>query len=152
MKRLQFKKEINAPAEKIYRAMLGLDDKATYEHWVSAFGPSSTYEGDWNTGNKIYFVSTDENGRKGGMISRVSVHVPAEFVSLRNEGFIDGDDEITSGPEAEEWIGGHENYRFEEDQGRTTLTVEIDTADGHVEYFNKAYPVGLDRLKRLVEG
>lgn len=151
MKRLQFKQEIHAPAEKVYRAMLGLDDKATYEQWASAFGPSSTYEGNWHTGRKIYFVGTDENGRKGGMISKVAVHVPAEFVSLQNIGFIDGDDEITSGSEVEEWLGGHENYRFIEEQGRTTLTVEVDVADDHVEFFNSAYPVALDRLKRLTE-
>ena len=85
------------------------------------------------------------------MISKVSVHVPAEFVSLQNIGFIDGDDEITSGPEVEEWLGGHENYRFIEEQGRTTLTVEVDVADDHAEFFNNAYPVALDRLKRLAE-
>ena len=151
MKRLQFKQEIHAPAAKVYRAMLGLDDKAMYEQWASAFGPSSTYEGNWHTGSKIYFVGTDENGRKGGMISKVSVHVPAEFVSLQNIGFIDGDDEITSGPGVEEWLGGHENYRFIEEQGRTTLTGEVDVADDHVEFFNNAYPVALDRLKRLAE-
>lgn len=152
MNRLQFKIEINAPARVVYRAMLGLDDKVTYEHWASAFGPTSTYEGEWNTSNKIYFVGVDDNGRRGGMISKVVVHVPDEFVSLQNIGFIDGDDEITSGPEVESWLGGHENYRFVEDAGRTTLTVEVEVPDDHVHFFNDMYPVGLERLKRLVEG
>ena len=151
MERLQFKKVINAPVEKVYRAMLGLDNKADYEYWASAFDPSSTYEGDWTTRSKMYFIGTDDKGRKGGMISRVSVHAPAEFVSLRNEGFIDGDDEITTGEEVEGWIGTHENYRFREEQGRTTVTVDLDAVDDHVRFFKDAYPVGLDRLKRLVE-
>ncbi len=151
MERLQFKIEINAPARKVYRAMLGLDDKATYEHWASAFGPSSTYEGEWHTSNKIYFVGTDENGRRGGMISKVAVHVPEEFVSLQNVGFIDGDNEITTGPEVEAWLDGHENYRFVEESGRTTLMVEVEVPDDHVRFFKDTYPVGLVRLKRLVE-
>src|SRR5690554_2524618 len=151
MERLQFTIEINAPAHQVYRAMLGLDDKATYEHWASAFDPSSTYEGDWTTRSKMYFIGTDDKGRKGGMVYRVSVHVPAELVSLRNEGFIDGDNEVTTGEEVEGWIGTHENYRFREEEGRTTVTVELDAVDDHVHFFNEAYPVGLDRLKRLVE-
>ena len=64
MKKLQFKKEINATAQKVYETMLGLIDKSTYEQWVSVFNPTSTYEGKWDKGSKIYFIGTDENGKK----------------------------------------------------------------------------------------
>lgn len=152
MNRLQFKIEINAPAQEVYEAMLGLKDKATYENWASAFNPSSTYIGTWNTSNKIYFVGTDENGRRGGLISKVVVHVPNEFVSLQNVGVIDGDNEVYRGSEVEKWLNAHENYRFVEEMGQTTLTVELEVPDDHAQYFNDTYPVGLNRLKRLVEG
>lgn len=33
MKKLQFKKEIKAPAQKVYETM-GLNDKSTYEQWT----------------------------------------------------------------------------------------------------------------------
>lgn len=151
MNRLQYTIEINAPAREVYRAMLGLDDKSTYEQWASAFGPSSTYRGEWHTSNKIYFVGTDEDGNEGGMISKVVVHVPNEYLSLENVGFINNSEEVTTGPEVEEWLGGHENYRFVEESGRTTVTVEVEVPDDHVFYFNEAYPLGLERLKRLVE-
>lgn len=35
MKKLQFKKEISATAQKVYETMLGLKDKSTYEHCLS---------------------------------------------------------------------------------------------------------------------
>lgn len=56
MQKLQFKKEINASAQKVYETMLGLKDKATYEYWTATFNPTSTYEGSWDKGSKILFV------------------------------------------------------------------------------------------------
>lgn len=151
MKKLQFKTTINAPAEKVYEAMLGLKDKSTYEHWTSAFNPTSTFEGSWNKGSKIYFLGTDENGKKGGMVSEVAENKPAEFVSIRHYGFLNGDTEITSGEEVEKWAGGLENYSFEENQGITTVKVDIDVIDEYLDYFNNTYPKGLEKLKEIVE-
>jgi hypothetical protein len=79
MQKLQFKKEINVSAQKVYEAMLGLNDKSTYQYWTSAFNPTSTYEGSWEKGSKIHFVGTDENGKKGGMVSEIAENKPAEF-------------------------------------------------------------------------
>ena len=70
MKKLQFKKEIKASAEKVYETMLGLKDKATYEFWVKVFNPTSTYEGEWSAGSKIRFIGTDENGKRAGMFQK----------------------------------------------------------------------------------
>lgn len=64
MKKLQFKKVFNTSAQKVYETMLGLNDIKTYEHWTSAFNPTSTYEGSWEKGSKILFVGFDENGKK----------------------------------------------------------------------------------------
>jgi hypothetical protein len=94
MKRLQFKTEIHASAQKVYETMLGLNDKSTYEHWTSAFNPTSTFEGSWEKGSKIHFVGLDENGKKGGMVSEIVEHQPAQFVSIRHLGFLDGDTEV----------------------------------------------------------
>ena len=43
MKTIQYKKEIQAPATKVYHTMLGLDNIKTYEKWTAAFDPTSTY-------------------------------------------------------------------------------------------------------------
>ena len=151
MQKLQFKKEINASAQKVYETMLGLKDKATYEYWTATFNPTSTYEGNWDKGSKIHFVGVDENGKKGGMASEIVEHQPANFVSIRHYGFLDGDIEITTGEQVEKWAGGHENYNFQENDGITTLTVDMDTIDEYLEYFNDIYPKALDKLKEISE-
>ena len=151
MQKLQFKKEINASAQKVYETMLGLNNKATYEYWVATFNPTSTYEGSWDKGSKILFVGTDENGKKGGMVSEIVEHKPANFISIRHHGFLDGDTEITTGEEVEKWAGGHENYSFQENNGITTVTVDMDTIDEYLDYFNTTYPKALDKLKEISE-
>ena len=151
MKKIQFKKEINASAQKVYETMLGLKNKASYEYWTAAFNPTSTYEGSWDNGSKILFVGTDENGKKGGMVSEIVAHQPAEFVSIRHYGFLDGDTEITTGEQVEKWAGGHENYSFQENNGVTTVTVEMDSVDEYLDYFNNTYPKALDKLKEISE-
>ncbi|MBB4799981.1 hypothetical protein HNP37_000020 [Flavobacterium nitrogenifigens] len=151
MQKLQFKKEINASAQKVYETMLGLKDKATYEYWVATFNPTSTYEGSWDKGSKILFVGTDENGKKGGMISEIEEHKPANFVSIRHYGFLVGDTEVTTGEEVEKWAGGHENYTFQENNGLTTVIVDMDTIDEYLDYFQNTYPKALDKLKEISE-
>lgn len=151
MQKLQFKKEINASAQKVYETMLGLKDKATYEYWVATFNPTSTYEGSWDKGSKIRFVGTDENGNKAGMVSEIVENKPAQFVSIRHYGFLDGDTEVTTGEQVEKWAGGHENYTFEENNGITTVTVDLDTVDEYLDYFNSTYPKAMDKLKEISE-
>lgn len=151
MEKIQFTKDIQASAHKVYETMLGLHEKSTYEYWTHAFNPTSTYEGSWDKGSKIHFVGVDANGKKGGMISEIEENQPARFVSIRHYGFLDGDNEITTGEQVEKWAGGHENYSFAENNGVTTVTVDLDTVDEYMEYFNKTYPNALDRLKEISE-
>lgn len=151
MQKLEFKKEINAPAQKVYETMLGITNKATYEYWTAAFNPTSTYEGSWDKGSKIYFVGIDEQGKKGGMVSEIEEHKPADFISIRHYGFLDGEIEITTGEQVEKWTGGHENYTFQEKNGITTVIVQLDTIEDYLNYFNDTYPKALDKLKEIAE-
>ena len=70
MKNLKFSIDIHASSEKVYRTMLGLDEKTTYETWTAEFNPTSTYRGSWKKDEKIQFIGTAENGEQGGMISK----------------------------------------------------------------------------------
>ena len=151
MKKLQFKKEINATAQKVYETMLGLKDKSTYKHWTSAFNPTSTYEGSWEKDCKILFVGVDKNGKKGGMVSKIVENQPAKFVSILHYGFLQDGVEVTTGEQVEKWAGGHENYTFQESKSKTILTVDIDTIEDYVDYFNKTYPTALTKLKDISE-
>lgn len=151
MKKLQFKVSINAPAAKIYDLMLGLSNKSTYEEWTSLFNPTSTYEGSWDKGTKILFVGVDEKGEKGGMVSKIAENIPNQFVSIQHYGLLKANKEITEGPEVEKWANGFENYTFEENNGRTTITVDLDTTEDFLDYMNEAYPKALNKLKEMCE-
>ena len=151
MEKLRFEKEINAPAQKVYETMLGLHDKATYEHWTAEFNPTSSYDGKWDKGSKIHFIGFDENGKKGGMVSEIKDNQPSVFVSIKHIGILDGDTEITEGEMVEKWAGGHENYSYSEVEGTTTLTVELDALEEYKDYFTSTYPSALEKLKEICE-
>lgn len=151
MQKLHYSIQIGAPAEKVYRTMLGLDSIETYQQWTALFNPTSTYEGQWKKGAKIYFTGTDENGKRGGMVSEIAELIPFRFVSIRHFGILDGEKEITEGEAVEKWAGGLENYSFIENNGVTTVSVEIDINEEYVGYFNETWPKALIKLKELSE-
>jgi hypothetical protein len=151
MQKLQFKVSIYAPAAKAYDIMLGISNKSTYEQWTSLFNPTSTYEGSWNKGSKILFIGVDEKGEKGGIVSKIADNIPNQFVSIQHYGLVQGNKEITEGPDVEKWANGYENYSFEENNGNTTVTVDLDTTEDFLDYMNEKYPKALNRLKEICE-
>lgn len=151
MKKIQFKVSIEASAPKVYDIMLGISNKLSYEQWTALFNPTSTYEGSWSKGSKMQFIGVDENGEKGGMLSEIADNIPNRFVSIRHYGLVKANTEITEGPEVEKWANGFENYTFEETNGTTTVTVDLDTTEDFLEYMNETYPKALEKLKELCE-
>jgi hypothetical protein len=151
MKRLQFTTKIHAPTAKVYDLMLGISNKQTYEQWTALFNPTSTFEGTWEKGSKMLFLGVDENGEKGGMVSEINDHVINQFVSIRHYGLLKANVEITAGPDVEKWANGLENYTFQEENGGTIVTVDLDFSDDFVDYMNETYPKALDRLKEICE-
>ena len=151
MIKVQYSKDIKASSEKVYRTMLGLDNIKTYEQWTALFNPTSSYEGSWEKGRKIYFTATDQNGKKGGLVSEIAENEPGKFVSIRHIGLLDGDKEITEGSDVEEWAGGLENYAFSENNGITTVTIETNIDEKHQSFFDDIWPKSLDILQQLSE-
>lgn len=151
MKKLQFKVSIHAPANTVCDVMLGMSNKATYEQWTALFNPTSTYEGSWSKGSKMLFIGTDEKGEKGGMVSEIVDIIPNRFVSIRHYGLVKANIEVTTGPEVEKWANGFENYTFEESNGTTAVTVDLDTTEDFLDYMKETYPKALNKLKELCE-
>ncbi len=151
MKKLQFKVNINAPVTKIYDYMLGITSKSTYEQWTALFNPTSTFEGSWDRGTKMLFIGVDEQGEKGGMVSKIIENIPNQFVSIQHYGLVNAGKEITEGPEVEKWANGFENYTLAENNGTTTVTVDLDITDDFEDYMNETYPKALNKLKELCE-
>ena len=150
MEKFTFKKNIEASAEKIFTTMLGIENKKTYENWTAAFSPTSTYEGSWEKGAKIYFIGLDENGKRGGLVSEIADIIPNQFVSIRHYGMLNGENEITEGPDVEKWAGCLENYSFHEENGVTTVTIEIETFENYFESLNSSWNKALNELEKLV--
>lgn len=148
MKRLHYNIHINAPAAKVADTMLA---KETYKKWTEAFNPTSDFEGSWEKGANIQFTGISKDGKKEGMVAEVMEHIPNEFVSLRHYGVLDGEQVITEGLAVEGWAGALENYSFNEQDGTTTVTVDVDCNEQHLEYFDKTWPQALDKLKKLAE-
>ena len=151
MHKLKFNISINAPVNKVYDTMLGISKKSTYEQWTALFNPTSTYEGSWDKGSKILFIGVDENGEKGGMVSKIIENIPNQLVSIQHYGLLKANEEITTGPEVEKWANGFENYTFTENNDTTTVTVNIDITEEFLTYMNETYPKALNKLKEICE-
>lgn len=151
MKKSHYSTTISAPASKVFDKMLGLTDKKTYEAWTAEFNPTSTFEGTWAKGSKMYFIGVDENGKRGGMLSEIAENIPNKFVSIRHYGMLDGENEITTGEMVEKWTGGLENYTFEEKDGTTFLRIDIDIIEEYQEYFDGTWPKALAKLKEMMK-
>lgn len=147
LERLTFKVEIGAAAAKVAETML----EKNYSDWTAEFNPTSRYEGSWAKGSKILFLGTGENGEVGGMVSRIAEHIPNRFVSIEHLGMVENGVEITSGKKVAAWVGCHENYAFDEVNGSTVLTVQIDTVPDYKGYFETTYPKALEKLKSICE-
>ncbi|MEZ4858048.1 MAG: SRPBCC domain-containing protein [Flavobacteriaceae bacterium] len=152
MKKIHFSQTINAPVARVYDVMLGVSQKGTYEQWTAIFNPTSTFEGNWEEGSKMYFIGEGEDGEKGGMVSEIAKNIPNTFVSIKHLGMLKGDTEILEGPDVEPWAGCLEDYAFKEKNGETTVTIEMDAIEGHESYFTETWPKALLKLKELVEG
>ncbi|MFY7946442.1 MAG: SRPBCC domain-containing protein [Bacteroidia bacterium] len=149
MQKLQYTITITAHAARIFDLMLGLSNKSTYEQWTALFSPTSSFEGSWEAGSKMQFVGVDEQGEKGGMLSRIAENCPNEFVSIQHYGLVQGGKEVTEGPEVEKWANGFENYTFASVGINTTVTVDLDATDEFADYMNETYPLALQKLKEM---
>jgi uncharacterized protein YndB with AHSA1/START domain len=148
METMHFGITINAAVEKVYDLMIS---DSSYREWTSEFNPTSHFIGSWVKGSKIIFVGTDQDGKTGGMVSRIKDNIPNTFISIEHLGLFQDGKEITSGSEVEGWAGANENYTFTANEGKTLLSVELDANQDFMTYFNETWPKALDKLKEICE-
>lgn len=152
MAELNYSITINAPKEKVWHTMLDLE---TYKQWTGAFYPGSYYEGSWEKGSDIKFIAADSDGKLSGIYGRIVENIPYEFVSIEYLGEIVDGQVDTKSDEARTWIGAHENYRFAENNGVTTLDVELSgnevVANAMAKMFEESWPKSLAKLKEITE-
>jgi uncharacterized protein YndB with AHSA1/START domain len=145
MEHLEYKIEISAPAKTVWETML---QKETYKQWVAKSWPNSSYEGKWAKGEKIRFIGPDGDGTLAELVEvKPYERVFARHVAiLKPGGAEDRTSEVAKG-----WIGITEEYRFTEHQGKTTVTVLIETNAEWRKMFDDGWPGALDELKRIAE-
>ena len=148
MEKIKFETTINAPALKVYKVMLA---DATYRQWASIFNPSSFYEGKWQAGEKMLFIGINNEGKREGMVSRITVATPGKQVSIEHLGMLQNEIEVTSGPAVQGWAGAMEEYFFTETNGQTLLQVQMDSNEDFKAYFESTWPNALIKLKEICE-
>lgn len=147
MENLHFNISINATREKVWDALFS---DANYREWTAAFAEGSFAETDWKQGSKAYFM----DGSKSGMVSEIEVSKPYEYLSIKHLGVLkDGVEDLTSA-DTLQWAGAHENYTLNDANGKTELAIDLESGgmkQEFIEYFQKTWPVALDKLKAIAE-
>lgn len=148
MEKLKFSIVINASTEKVWDTML--EDKP-YRIWTEEFAAGSHYVGDWNKGSKILFLGPSNDGKLGGMVSRIKENKLYKFISIEHLGeVLDGVEDTTS-DRVKDWAGALENYTFIDKNGNTELVVDLDINDEFKEMFEGMWPKALQKLKSICE-
>jgi hypothetical protein len=141
---LQFTVRIHATRPHVWHVML---DDPTYRAWTSAFCEGSYYEGSWDEGARIRFLSSD--GR--GMASMIEAHRPHEFLAIHHLAEIDQGVERPFGPGMAVWGEARETYRLRDVDGVTEMMVECGSSPEFDNYLREAWPKALAILKDLCE-
>ncbi len=146
MEKLKFSTTINAPKEKVWKSLW---EDTNYREWTTPFCEGSYAETDnWKVGSKVLFLGP---GGSGGMVSKVAANRPNEYMSFEHLGEVKAGVEDTTSDAVKVWAGAHENYTLTEKNGATEILVELDMAETHKEYFEKTWPLALEKLKELSE-
>lgn len=143
-KRIQFAAAIDAPVRAVWRFMIGPE---SYKRWASAFMEGSCFEGSWEQGAKIRFLSPSGDG----MVAEIAQNRKNEFISIRHLGYISNGVEDTTSESVRAWAPAYENYTFISVPEGTKLVIELDVPGEWEQYMNEAWPRALALLKQLSE-
>jgi uncharacterized protein YndB with AHSA1/START domain len=143
LKRLQWSVDIAAPTSKVYQTLVGLE---SYKQWTSAFGDGLYFEGSWQKGQRIRFLTPEGHG----VISEIAENRPNEFLSVRHLGYIVDGIEDTGSDATRAWAPAYENYTFTATPRGTTLIVDQDMT-AEFGSMVETWPKALAILKALCE-
>ncbi len=149
MKKINLSININAPVEKVWNTVI---NDESYREWTEVFNPGSYFKGDWSKGSKMLFLGPNpETGEEGGMVSEIAENILHKYISIKHNGMINNGVEDTESEEVKKWTPSYENYSFEERDGGTLFTVDMDSNDEYYEMFLELWPKALEKLKEVAE-
>lgn len=149
MKKYSKSIEIAADQRTVWETVV---DPLKYEAWAGNFGKGSYFEGGWNIGDAIRFLACDDEGRLGGVVSRIAESRYPEFISIQHMGIINNGVEDVNSEMAREWSNFFENYHIDSvEEGRTRFTVDMDIGEAYMDTFEDMWPRALDSIKNISE-
>ncbi|WP_335967163.1 SRPBCC domain-containing protein [Galbibacter sp. PAP.153] len=143
MKKQVYTIKIAASRKKVWEVLWNND---TYVQWSAVFSEGSRAESNWEEGDKIFFLGKDDDG----IVSKIARKIPYEYMSFQHLGEVHKGKEVI-GKEESEWCGAHENYSLEPVNGETLLKVDMDITEDYVDYFDKTWPLAMEKIKELSE-
>lgn len=144
MKTLHFTTLIDAPRQAVWDAMLAPE---SYKAWTAEFSEGSYYEGSWNKGEEIRFLSPEGSG----MLAVIAENRPYEFVSIKHLGMVYNGVPDTESDAARSWAPVFENYTFLSVGASTDLRVDVDVLPDWEEFMLDKWPKALAILKQICE-
>ena len=138
MKKLNYSTLIQAPRQVVWDTMLAPD---TYRQWTVGFCEGSYYEGSWEKGSGIKFLSPSGEG----MRAVIAENREPDYLSIQHLACIlnAGEDLL---PEP-----AYENYTFRACGTGTELLVEVEIDEKWETMFEEMWPRSLGLLKALCE-
>ena len=140
---------IKANPETVWNIMLGKD---TYSKWTAIFKEGSYFEGDWSEGSAMRFLGPNEEGKIGGMLSRIIECIPNQSIKIEHYGMINDGVIVTDAEEIKMWAPAYETYYFSKTDAGTDLRIEMIMNESFDDYFNDTWPMALVNLRDLCEG
>lgn len=145
MEKLKYQIEIDASAEKVWGILW---NEKTYSQWTYYFSPDSNMLTDWEVGGKTYFT---DSSRKNGMVSTIERIEEPKHLIFKHLGELHNGVEDVDSEKVKAWNGSLEAYYLEEDNGKTTLKVEVDSNEEFKDMFDNGFKKGLEIIKDLSE-
>ena len=144
IKQIQVEIAIGAPAEVVWEVLLGQE---TFTRWTAPFGEGSTFEGSWDKGERIRFLTPSGDG----VVSEIAENRPNEFLSIHHIGHIHGGEEDTESESVREWAPVYENYTLSAVPGGTRVVIDQEVTGEWEQFTKETWPKALELVKRICE-
>jgi hypothetical protein len=122
-------------------------DDTGFRNWSSAFCDGSYYEGRWQQGEPIRFLSPSGDG----MVATIAKLEPLKCVSIKHMGFVVAGKDDLSSEQVTRWAPAFENYYFQTLDAGTELKVEQEIDPSYEQFMTDKWPKALQKLKNLCE-
>ena len=139
MKLLEYKIQINAPAEKVWEVLFSQNAE---ENWPSAINEGTYFEGTWEEGSIMRFLDAENNG----MFNLIEKNIPKKELKMKHLGWI-YDGELSP----QDWQDATVTYLLESNENGTFLTAIVNSLEEFVDFFNSKYPPNFENIKKLSE-